>query len=439
MLTIYKKIIFDEKNKRFKLLEQITPNKDTLSDIIVGNALYIVNNHCSASMDFCVLYSEFEDKDNLYYDYNHGTYLYLLGDQTKYDNIGNILTKGRNKFPYYTLHREYSSYNFIKNFARVMTKTTPLNNKTVNAFKYTFGIEYETSAGFLPEKECYKNGLIPLRDGSISAVEYATIVLNASKGFKIIPEQLKQLKKYTEFDKECSLHMHFGAVPVDLRFAYILYQICFKLQSELVNLMPKYTFTTSLYKNSQKDYCKLLPAVNNFKQLISFIYYCDVNALEEVNLNDFSMYAEHPSDPTGNAKWHIQSRYYWLNLVNLLCYNKAKTVEFRFLRPTYNKHVIINWLYVFNAIISYAEKIFNEIHNLPYNQVEQYCIERIINHTFDLYSIIENKYSFSAISRRLNYFLVQIAKVTQIQTSINDFIGENTAIEDIYINQNVLS
>lgn len=35
-----------------------------------------------------------------------------------------------------------------------------------------------------------------------------------------------------------------------------------------------------------------------------------------------------------------------------------KTIEFRFLRPTYNFKKILLWLYIFNGILRYAEEYY---------------------------------------------------------------------------------
>lgn len=47
--------------------------------------------------------------------------------------------------------------------------------------------------------------------------------------------------------------------------------------------------------------------------------------------------------------------YFWVNFINALCYNVNKTIEFRLLRPTYNFNKILLWIYIFNAILKYAE------------------------------------------------------------------------------------
>ena len=40
----------------------------------------------------------------------------------------------------------------------------------------------------------------------------------------------------------------------------------------------------------------------------------------------------------------------------MLCYEGPKTIEFRFLRPTFNFTKVYTWLLVFNAILKTAEE-----------------------------------------------------------------------------------
>lgn len=50
--------------------------------------------------------------------------------------------------------------------------------------------------------------------------------------------------------------------------------------------------------------------------------------------------------------------YYWCNFINALCYQVNKTIEFRFLRPTYSFKKILLWLYIFNGILRYSEEYY---------------------------------------------------------------------------------
>lgn len=215
-------------------------------------------------------------------------------------------------------------------------------------FKYTFGLEYETSTGIIPEAICFTDGLIPLRDGSISGNEYSTVVMGGNDGFNLLYQQLKTLRKYTRFDKECSLHIHIGGFPLVPERILSLYNLCYILQSQLKQALPAYTFNTAKYKSSGKDYCQLLPGgfdsfESYYRSFASQKFFGDLQQA-------------HPHDVERARKWQIHERYYWANLLNLICYKVNKTMEFRMLRPTYNLEKILFWMYMFNAIMQYAEK-----------------------------------------------------------------------------------
>ena len=68
----------------------------------------------------------------------------------------------------------------------------------------TFGLEFETIKGSIPAKKCNDLGLLPLRDGSVSGIEYVTIPLKGKKGVQTVVDVTKELKKRTKFDKNCS-------------------------------------------------------------------------------------------------------------------------------------------------------------------------------------------------------------------------------------------
>ena len=241
-------------------------------------------------------------------------------------------------------------YEAIENFDVFKGKQSILENKEFpisKYFKYTFGLEYETSTGIIPEDICFRDGLIPLRDGSISGNEYSTVVLKGNDGFNLMRQQLKTLREYTRFDKECSLHIHMGGFPLVPEKILSLYNLCFAIQLELKSVLPDYSFNTSVYKASHKDYCKLLPCYFDsfekyYRAFTTATFFGDLQQ-------------PHPHDVERARKWQIHERYYWANLLNLICYRVNKTMEFRMLRPTYNLEKILFWMYLFNAVMQYAE------------------------------------------------------------------------------------
>jgi hypothetical protein len=64
----------------------------------------------------------------------------------------------------------------------------------------------------------YELGLIPLRDGSITGIEFSTVVLQGNEGLNLLKQQVEALNANTIFDKDCSLHIHFGGLNLTVKF-----------------------------------------------------------------------------------------------------------------------------------------------------------------------------------------------------------------------------
>ena len=282
-----------------------------------------------------------------------------------------------------------------------------VNFKLSNYLPYTFGLEFETAIGTIPEDICFRDGLIPLRDGSITGNEYSTVVLQGNYGLNLLKQQLDTLKNTTCFDKNCALHIHIGGFKLDPKVIWNIYNTCLYLQTQLTAILPENTFRTSEYKNTGKDYCKLLPTFTSFdtfyKGMVSYPYFGD-------------LFQPHPKDKERLRKWNIDKRYFWVNFINALCYNSGKTIEFRFLRTTYNLNKIVFWLYIFNAIIWLAE--------------QDICASTLNDLIIKAYP--------SDISELLSNNIIKVGICTTIQQRLNDKIGERTDIEDFVFNTNEL-
>ena len=253
--------------------------------------------------------------------------------------------KGNGDYPY-SFSRKYEAVNNFDLFKGKQRIITPETFSLSKYIPYTFGLEFETSMGYVPENICFRDGLIPLRDGSISGLEYSTVILQGDDGFSLLRQQLKSLRKYTSFNKECSLHVHLGGFKLDPNVLFRIYRICHTLESSIAKLVPAYTFNSAVYKENGKDYCKSLRDYDSFDGMYQRL----------VGRPFFgSLTQPHPNDIDRDAKWHIGTRYYWVNFINALCYNTNKTIEFRFLRPSYNFEKIITWIGIFSSILKYAE------------------------------------------------------------------------------------
>lgn len=265
----------------------------------------------------------------------------------------------------YSFQRNYEA---VKSFSLFSGRQVVLEEKEHPLSKYlpyTIGLEYETSQGYLPEEVCFRDGLIPLRDGSITGLEYSSVVLKGNQGLCLLEQQVKSLRKWTAFNKDCSLHIHFGGFPEKDWAVWNLYNVCYRIQGELERVLPPATFKTSTYKSTGKDYCKKLPGFTGFMDLYEGLVGLEWNG---------NFRAPHPNDPKRNRKWNIHTRYYWVNFINLLCYDINKTIEFRFLRPTYNVRRIKSWIYLFTAILQCAEKLGEKAESYPTNLSEVFQV-----------------------------------------------------------------
>lgn len=314
---------------------------------------------------------------------------------------------GFGEFPY-DFNRRYEA---IESFGLFEGKQEIVKPETFDIAKYlthSFGLEFETSMGYLPEDLCFRDGLIPLRDGSINGLEYSTVVMEGDSGLSLLKQQLDTLRKYTAFNKECSLHIHLGNLTLESDVIYRIYLLCKVLEPSIERLVPPKTFRSSEYKANGKDYCMKLPSYRNFGQLYETL----------VGRKFYGSFTQpHPNDVRREAKWRILTRYYWVNFINTLCYNVNKTVEFRLLRPTYNFEKILTWLAIFNAILCYAEKVKN-LHNY-----RGLTLERVLQ---DIYP--------PEIAERIiaNVYKLQILAINQIHNE--DEIGRDTDFENIMFN-----
>ena len=223
----------------------------------------------------------------------------------------------------------------------------------------------------------------------------------------MIKQQIETLQEYTYFDKNCSLHVHFGGFPLTEEYIFNVYRICYGLQNQLACITPKYTFKSSAYKATRKDYCKALPFFTSFDEFYEYM----------AGIPYFgSLDQPHPNDLIKERKWNINQRYYFVNFINAICYKSHKTIEFRFIRPTYNINKIFFWLYIFNAILLAAE--LN-------------CFSK------SLYDLVYSIYP-PDVAEMLAVNIKKCELCSNIQANLNDFIGERTDIEDHIFNTSEL-
>lgn len=328
----------------------------------------------------------------LYFNRARGTYSIIEPD--------NEIVFAHGDFPY-SFDRFYSTRYLEEQFQAKNKITNEVMYNYVDELPYTFGMEFETSAGYIPEEELYRVGLIPLRDGSITGLEYSTIVLGGNNGLNALREQINVLKEYTIFDKECSLHIHFGSFTLTPEVLLRLNNLF--AGSDIDFYAVPWAFHTSQYKANGKDYCVKNKSYTSFAGMYSSL----------VGRNYYgNLFQPHPADTSGDRKWNISSRYKALNLVNAVCYNNAKTAEFRFLRPTYNFDKILVWLFVLGAFVKYAEMT-------AVKAIKNISVERII----------KTVYSVELANMLIRALRLQ-REVVQTQCLVKDNYGMRVDIED---------
>lgn len=339
-----------------------------------------------------------ELKDHLGFDYLQGSY--VIGKDVNQHNF----PFGRDAFPYNLDKMVYNAKFEEHLFKDKQNISNLLEFRFINELPYTFGLEFETAGGYLPQHRLYELGLIPLRDGSISGIEFTTVVLQGNMGLNLLKQQVEALDACTIFDKDCSLHIHFGNFKLNGNVLLAVNNL-FR-NSDISQFLPELTFATHLYKtNEDKNYCEFNDRFRSFEEMYGILvgrnFYGDLKQ-------------PHPKDIAGTRKWNIKTRYKAVNFINALCYDGPKTIEYRMLRPTYNFNKILGWLFIYGAIIKYAEQ--NE-------KLTFYASRHSIEH------IVRSVYS-TELADILVKFLDMSRKIVYAQSSVKDSYGMRTDIDD---------
>lgn len=258
------------------------------------------------------------------------------------------------------------------------TKVTNIGKYIGYMPDYTFGFEFETSHGKIPNWKILKTGLVPLRDGSIRGIEYATIPLQGTKGITILENACFNLKKYTSITTNESLHLHIGNVSTSKKFVAYLFTLCCIIEKEIYNLFPKYYDQTSKFKARGKDYNiplrKDLASAEWEETFNNLVFYLGAGKKYQ------GLGSVHHNDPDESGKWRINERYHWVNFIPLL-FGKVNTIEFRCHVPTHDPVKVINWLYICSAILSYADYLAKSNANL--NNYKDITLDKIISHEYN--------------------------------------------------------
>lgn len=267
----------------------------------------------------------------------------------------------------YGFHLPYRTKDIPNYVKRLYTPKTPssdfirkYHSNIDSLLRYTWGVEIETSIGRLDLKDCINNNLFPLRDGSISGIEYTTPVINSVDSFYTLKEGLDRLRVTGhDINEQCSLHVHVGGIREDEISK--LYTLLIKLEKHIYEMFPPSYIKTSIFK--RRDYnnpLRRFPVITNQE---IFRYLCDGRL-------DYGFYPSHPLDPGNNRKWDVNQRYTNTNLIPYF-FSDAKTVEFRIHTPTLNFDKILLWIMFINSILYWVRYSDKECESVK--QMIAYC------------------------------------------------------------------
>lgn len=305
----------------------------------------------------------------------------------------------------------------------------------------TFGLEFETVRGFIPERIINNYGLIPLRDGSISGIEYVTVPLEGEKGLQYVIDIAKILENRTIYDNSCSLHQHIGNIPRTKEFILAFFKLTCAVQNEIFEMFP--LFKKYNFKVKNKNYSKPYPIYDLLSQMDSVINKTNIdenfNVLyqylsEGQNFNDLENNLDnvnfHPNDPNGNQKWLCKTRYYVHNMIPIIFGNK-QTIEFRIHTPTYDVNKIIPFMLLNSILINYTIQNQDKILGLKrflYNKNLSNIVAEHLN-TF--------KFQDDKIYNCLLGYIDSRKKDTETQNMYGNIIGDEDKIRSCkYINWN---
>ena len=286
----------------------------------------------------------------------------------------------------------------------------------------SFGLEFETTKGHIPDRVLNQYGLIPLRDGSISGIEYVTVPMEGEKGLQCTADILKELKKRTSYsDETCSLHLHLGNIPRTKEFILAFFKIGMKIQDEIFQMFPLYKKYNYHIKN--KNYSAPLPTFEILSQLDPIINSDNIDINFGVLYKYLSMGQDfksvgssldnvhsHPADPNGNQKWNIRPRYFLYNVVPLIFGNK-QTIEFRIHTPTYEVNKILPFIFMNALIVNFTIRNQNMILKTK-SFLKELTLIDILNSQIDNYNVSNNNIfrdlMYDYIEKRKNYCERQI-------------------------------
>ncbi len=302
----------------------------------------------------------------------------------------------------------------------------------------SFGLEFETTAGFIPDRILNQTGLIPLRDGSIPGIEYVTVPMTGAKGLQTVVNASKELEYRTKYDNSCALHLHIGNVPRTPEFILAMFKATCAFQDEMYSMFPLYKKYNFGIKN--KNYSKPYPVFQLLSQMDPIINSSNIKSNFDVlysylsmgesfrDLNyDLKNVKNHPADREGRAKWNVKTRYYLNNMIPLIFGNK-QTIEFRIHTGTLNDNKIIMFVLLNSIIVNFVIENTQNILENPNFLVQNSKLMNLLNYEIHNSKIKDPGFKDFIYKKLAEYFGLR-KDITASNNNRGDIVGDEDKIK----------
>jgi len=222
---------------------------------------------------------------------------------------------------------------------------------------YTFGVEIETSDGYLDYQSDLN--LKAVYDGSINGKEYVTGCMSGNQGVDMLQKICERISDVCYVDSSCGVHVHIGGANFNRRFSILSIMLGVMLEKEIFSMLPK--------SRQKSSYCLFIP--NKFyelrtvnkrlyprthkKMLQLLAEYINIEGSEFNRTNNKKL-----AHPGGR---YSSSRYKWLNLNNCSYTTGPNTIEFRCHSASKDFTKIYNWLLICMCFVKYVENNSRQI------------------------------------------------------------------------------
>jgi hypothetical protein len=282
-------------------------------------------------------------------------------------------------------------------------KKPPIISKAfrrVGGKRYTWGIEYETSAGNLSDLDCQIGMFDKYGDRSINAFEYVTGIMSGNDGLEQIKTQTDLLSKKTLIDANCSTHIHIGGLNVgaidspsfNRQFSATAIKLGTLIEADLYRMMPITRHADMKHTRSIADFGDI--SLDDYKDyLAEYVFggvringeWAEFDPDEDRARDIGDVRFGHRINSKAELNRFAPSRYKWLNLNHCNTNSRIKTIEFRMFSGTSSYEKVKNYLLICLAFVWAVENRRKKIWRGEYDLME------LVREAYERYSGISQE------------------------------------------------